>query len=222
MEEKNNKKIGALIILLIIAIIAMIAMGIFIYKLNNDKKAEIQKNAELQAEVDSLNETLTDLQGKIDTISETINPSNTSSKDGAELSEDFIKTQFKNAWTIFKKSYDIFEYDNNDTIDIPVEGQSYTWKYYKITNYDEIVDKYISSSFSNLVDSMELVISDNNNYYLMDSAEGTPLDKIDEVKNINQSNNKVSCIVKVDTQEYEFELINENGSWKISKFNLSK
>ena len=78
MEEKN-KKISISTILLIIAIIAMIVMGVFIYKLNNDKKAEVQKSTELQGQVADLNNTLSELQGKINTISETIN-NNTSNE----------------------------------------------------------------------------------------------------------------------------------------------
>ncbi len=70
MEEK--KKIGISTILLIIAIIALAVMGAFIYKLNNDKKLEVQKNIELQGKVADLNNTINELQGKIDTISETI------------------------------------------------------------------------------------------------------------------------------------------------------
>ena len=73
MEEKNATKISLSTFFLILAIIAIIVMGIFIYKLNNDKTAEIQKSTELQAQVDSLNGTVSDLQGKINNISETIN-----------------------------------------------------------------------------------------------------------------------------------------------------
>ena len=78
MEEKN-KKISISTILLIIAIIAMIVMGVLIYKINNDKKAEVQKSTELQGQVADLNNTLSELQGKINTISETIN-NNTSNE----------------------------------------------------------------------------------------------------------------------------------------------
>ena len=38
---------------LVIAIIAIIIMGVYIYKLNNDKVAEIQKSTELQKQVNS-------------------------------------------------------------------------------------------------------------------------------------------------------------------------
>lgn len=73
MEEKNSAKISLSTFFLILAIIAIIVMGIFIYKLNNDKTAEVQKSTELQTQVNNLNGTIDDLQGKIDTISKTIN-----------------------------------------------------------------------------------------------------------------------------------------------------
>lgn len=72
MEEKNVTKISLSTFFLILAIIAIIVMGVFIYKLNNDKTAEIQKSTELQAQVNSLNGTVSDLQGKINTISDTV------------------------------------------------------------------------------------------------------------------------------------------------------
>ena len=75
MEEKNVTKISLSTFFLILAIIAIIVMGIFIYKLNNDKTAEIQKSTELQSQVNSLNGTVSDLQGKINKVSETINSS---------------------------------------------------------------------------------------------------------------------------------------------------
>ena len=78
MEEKNATKISLSTFFLILAIIAIIVMGIFIYKLNNDKTAEIQKSTELQSQVNSLNGTVSDLQGKINNISETINSNNSS------------------------------------------------------------------------------------------------------------------------------------------------
>lgn len=76
MEEKNTTKISLSTFFLILAIIAILVMGIFIYRLNNDKTAEIQKSTELQAQVNRSNGTINDLQGKIDNISKTINSSN--------------------------------------------------------------------------------------------------------------------------------------------------
>ena len=76
MEEKNVTKISLSTFFLILAIIAIIVMGIYIYKLNNDKLTDIQKSSELHAQADSLNGTVSNLQRKIDTISENINSNN--------------------------------------------------------------------------------------------------------------------------------------------------
>ena len=75
MKERNAAKISLSALFLIFAILVIIVMGVYIYKLNNDKKLEIQKSAELQAQVTTLNGTVSDLQGKIDSISNTINSS---------------------------------------------------------------------------------------------------------------------------------------------------
>lgn len=73
MEEKKVTKISLSTFFLILAIIAIIVIGIFIYKLNNDKTVEIQKSTELQAKVNSLNRTVSKLQKKINKVSETVN-----------------------------------------------------------------------------------------------------------------------------------------------------
>lgn len=78
MEEKKVTKISLSTFFLILAIIAIIVMGIFIYKLNNDKTVEIQKSTELQAKVNSLNGTVSKLQGKINKVSETPTQANSS------------------------------------------------------------------------------------------------------------------------------------------------
>ena len=96
MEEKNITKISLSTFLLILAIIAIIVMGIFIYKLNNDKTTEIQKSTELQSQVNSLNGTVSDLQGKIDNISATINSNNaTNNEDKTDTSNNNTITDNK-------------------------------------------------------------------------------------------------------------------------------
>lgn len=104
MAEKNVTKISLSTFFLILAIIALVVMGIFIYKLNNDKTEEFQKSTELQSQINSLNGTVSDLQGKINTISETISSSNdsknniisntdNSNSDQTKLSENSMKNQ---------------------------------------------------------------------------------------------------------------------------------
>ena len=73
MEENKQIKISLSNFFLIIAIIVIIIMGIFIYKLNNDKTLETQKSTDLQEQVNSLNGDISNLQEKINTISNTIN-----------------------------------------------------------------------------------------------------------------------------------------------------
>ena len=233
MEKNNEGKINILVLLVFVLLVIIIVMGAFIYKLSIEKKDESGKVSELKSEVETLNNTISGLQGKIDTISETINSKATdadNNMEAAELSEEAIKNEFETAWKIYKKSIDIFKYDANTSIDLPVEGQNYTWKYYKITNYNEIVDKYISSRVNNLVDNIDTIISKNGNYYLMDSTDGTSLNQIDEIKNLEKASDKVSCVVRVHSgntieagdkgteENYEFELVKENNTWKVSKF----
>lgn len=73
MEEKNVTKVNLSTFLLIIAIIVIVIMGVFIYKLNNEKNIETKKSADLQTQVSSLNSIVNNLQSKINTISETVN-----------------------------------------------------------------------------------------------------------------------------------------------------
>ena len=72
MEEKNVTKISLLRFFFILAIIIIIVMGIFIYKLYNEKIEANEKSDELQTQVNNLNETIINLQKKIDNISEAI------------------------------------------------------------------------------------------------------------------------------------------------------
>ena len=108
MEEKNVTKISLSTFFLILAVIAIIVMGIFIYKLNNDKTAETQKSAELQAQVNSLNGTVGELQGKINTISDTV-----SSKDNANTNtvDNTINSKTENQTTtslVNKRLYKLY------------------------------------------------------------------------------------------------------------------
>ena len=92
MEEKNNAKISLSTFFLILAIIAIIVMGIFIYKLNNDKITEIQKSTELQSKISTLETQNNNLNGMINTLQEKkINNSNeTTNTAVSEKSEENI------------------------------------------------------------------------------------------------------------------------------------
>ncbi len=118
MEEKNATKISLSTFLLILAIITIIVMGIFIYKLNNDKTIEIQKSTELQAQVNSLNGTVSDLQGKINSISETIN----SSKDSKNNNINNINNSNSNSDEIESTENSIRNQNKNNSIEF-IEGK---------------------------------------------------------------------------------------------------
>ncbi len=99
MEDKKTTKISLSTFFLILAIIAIILMGVYIYKLNNDKTAEIQKSTELKAQVNNLNGTVSQLQGKLDSISNTLvsNTSTTSNNSSKELTETEKQELFNKA-----------------------------------------------------------------------------------------------------------------------------
>ncbi|MBR2290585.1 MAG: hypothetical protein IJ867_08470 [Clostridia bacterium] len=88
MEEKNVTKISLSTFFLILAIIAIVIMGVFIYKLNNEKTIETQKSANLQAQVNNLNGTVSDLNGKINSISNTLNTNNASNTTNSTTNND--------------------------------------------------------------------------------------------------------------------------------------
>ena len=101
MEEKNVTKISLSTFFLFFLIIAIIVMGIYTYKLNNDKSTEIQKSTELQSQVNSLTSTVSDLQGKIDKVSETVNSNSsagntTTNNNSTSFTDEQVKTALAN------------------------------------------------------------------------------------------------------------------------------
>ena len=97
MEEKNEAKIRISTLLLILAIIAIAVMAAVIYKTTMDKAAEVQKAEELQEQVDSLNETISDLRGKMDNISEIIDSTNSENKTNTSNNEAAQNTANSNS-----------------------------------------------------------------------------------------------------------------------------
>lgn len=95
MEEKKVIKISLSTFFLIIAIIAIIVMGVFIYKLNNEKSTEIEKSAELQEKVNILNNTVNSLQSKINTVSETISNDKATNIVNLDINGDQVQALYK-------------------------------------------------------------------------------------------------------------------------------
>ena len=124
MEEKNVTKISLSTFLLIIAIIAIIIMGVFIYKLNNEKTIEAQKSADLQAQVNSLNNTVNSLQGKINTISDTV-----SSKDNANTNntttDNTINNKTENSTTTSSVNKRLYKLYSNQRYILLMDDNAY-------------------------------------------------------------------------------------------------
>lgn len=173
MEEKNVTKISLSTFFLILAIIAIIVMGIFIYKLNNDKTAEIQKSTELQLKVNSLNGTVSDLQGKINNISETINSSgnatnsensnntNATSSKNKTLEEANVTNNVNKTGLIGETTYEIENSATNhlDGFDVILEDSKV---YFKLTNKEKIKSYSITDSTINRVENKKEEITGFN------------------------------------------------------------
>lgn len=179
MEEKN-KKISISTILLIISIIALIVMGVFIYKLNNDKNAEIQKSTELQAKVADLNTTVSELQGKINSISETINSNNlneiqnnsnevqnTSNKSSNDNSKDY-EDIILNGTYAFPNSDVSYSFSKNGeaTFDTNPASSSGT---YKTTGKNSVEAHYTQSEvFNDETNKNEIIDIDKYEHFFVD------------------------------------------------------
>lgn len=74
-EEMKGKKISASVVLLIIALIVIVVMGVFMFKLFNDKKAATDEVAKLNNQVNTLQDSVNSLRGTIDNVSNAINNS---------------------------------------------------------------------------------------------------------------------------------------------------
>ena len=85
--EKKVTKLNLSTLFLILAILVIIVMSIFMFKLYNEKMTEVNKSAELQSQVNILNEKLTNLQEKINKISETVNENSTTQPNSSNNTE---------------------------------------------------------------------------------------------------------------------------------------
>ena len=91
MEEKKTIKISLSTFFLIIAIIIICIMGYFLFKMNSDKLAETDRTAELQSEVNTVNENRTNKIAETisnnETISHTQQNEGTSNSNASEYNK---------------------------------------------------------------------------------------------------------------------------------------
>lgn len=169
MEEKNAAKISLSTFLLIIAIIAIVIMGVFIYKLNNEKNIETQKSANLQAQVNSLNGTVSDLNEKINSISNTLNTTNNDNNANAinEENETSIAGKYISENTSLELyTNGIFKYVYSEDIEQGTMG-NYIIKDNKVTlinwfNTGNDVGLHVTKGEKTLTINSDNSITDNN------------------------------------------------------------
>ncbi len=140
MEEKNATKISLSTFFLIIAIIVIIVMGIFIYKLNNDKAAEIQKSTELQSQVNSLNKTISDLQEKINNGLKTTNDLQEKIDNISNIINTNEKKEDDNTQQNTSVSYIVLEVEDTEALDLEYKNK-------------KITDKQLIDSLMKIIDS---------------------------------------------------------------------
>ena len=61
MKENENGSINIMSLLLFIALVIIVIMGVFMFKISNEKDIEVKKSEALQAEVDTLKNNVNDL-----------------------------------------------------------------------------------------------------------------------------------------------------------------
>ena len=129
MEEKKATTISLSTFLLILAIIIIVIMGVFIFKLSNEKTAETEKVANLNNEISSLQGTVNQLQGKIDNISNTINSNtsttNTSSNVTNSNAIENSTTSTEKAKTSNKEVYKRVKTEGLDKTDLEYYNEKY-------------------------------------------------------------------------------------------------
>lgn len=236
MEEKNATKISLSTYFLVIAMFAIVVMGAFIYKLNNDKNTEIKKSANLQAQVNSLNGTVNDLQGKINTISETVNSNNstkTSSTNNNNNNNPFTNEQVKEAFQKYLDLTDLIVNSPEDflrQINLKIDNNNkeakkngYKKTTIKYTDFKNALLNYVTNTCyeSNFEQSI-FIEEDGYLCFLPDVGATGHNYKVENITpNNNNSYNAKVISTPSDTVEsnYEFGIENNNGKCVIDYCN---
>ena len=233
MEEKNVTKISLSTFFLILAIIAIIVMGVFIYKLNNEKAAEIQKSTELQSQVNSLNRTVNDLQGKITSISETIssNESNMTNNNSKDINTTTTTLSETEALDILKAKFDIIEkiYFSPDNFFNVTAGE-------EIKDFDKTILKYGTENLLKEVkNNLPMCINfENGKYYFLEGGGAREYVGFDKFENIRITNSTIAPTLKTKQSTFngndwvsandkssEFILVKNGNDWLIDTMNSS-
>lgn len=231
MEDKKVIKISLSTFFLFLAIIVIVVMGIFMYKLYNEKSIETEKSSELQTQVNILNGTINNLQGKIDSISNALNSNttninNTSTENNTNtsLSENealtILKEKFKIAEKIWLDAQDFFQLNNDE----------------EIKNFDKTI---LSYGTENLLKEIKNnlpwgIRMENNKYYITQCGGAREYNGFDGFENIKITDSSITATLKTKQTTYngsdwvstadktsEFKLVKKDNNWLIDEFNSS-
>lgn len=229
MEEKKKNKIGLSTYLLVLAVLIIAVMAVFIYmqKVNANREIEGLKN-----DTEELKSTVIELQGKLDNISNIASTSNDTEKNTSiSFTDDQVKECLSNYFDfkitmgdeILKKltqkgllNYN--ESENKETVRGGEQENLITMKV-KFSDYKNAMLNYVSESEFNKT-FKDYYKVDNNEYLYYETGIGGP-SIIPTVKSINKKDDK-SYTAKVEfvtegaldpaeNEEYSFTIKNYNG-----------
>lgn len=245
MEEKQGRKINLLTFFFILVIIVM---GIFIFKLYNEKTEQTKKASELQAHVNSLNGTLSDLQEKIDNTSETINSNNsthnstenttttnTSNNNAISFTDEQIKITLSNYLELYAHARcDALLHNlekkgklNYDSSKDNILNDGTVITSIKFSDYKNAMLNYVSESEFEKHWTSSLHFNKNSNGYLTKAQGGGGLrvytvNSITKADNLTYSAKTTATLVDLDNskedENFTFTITSYNGNCVIDSF----
>ena len=230
-------KAGSVAIGICLLVIAVLLGGIvyFFYNSNIEKNNLQAKINELETTIKEKDNKVSELENKISKVYDVVNDEEKVLTE--EDAKKLIKEKYELAIDLFlgSEKFEIIS-DTNDSrvVKEKVEGQNYESYYYPITNYDEIVNKYLSSNIKSYFEEKNsMIITKDEKKYTTDGGVGfISYDEINEIKNLNITNEKITCTVKIkcvdiddkfkEYRESDFSIIKDGDTWLIEKFDYDK
>lgn len=233
MEEKQVTKINLLTFFFILVIIVM---GIFIFKLYNEKTEETKNASELQTQVNNLNETVRNLQEKIDNTSETINSNNstenttttnTSNNNAISFTDEQVKITLSNYLELHAHAgcdallHNLKEKGklNYDSSKDNIQNDGTVITSIKFSDYKNAMLNYVSESEFEKNWTSSLYFNKNSNGYLTKVQGGGGLrvytiNSITKTDNSTYSAKTTATLVDLDNSQE-----NENFTFTITSYN---
>lgn len=223
MEEKKQMKISLSGLFLIIAIIAIVIMGFFIFKLSKEKANESAKVTDLNKQISNLENNINLLQNKMDNISNIVNSNTSSNESNANMTESNAKKLVEEK---LKLTLELMSLKG----DFKIEKDEIN-NLYPVVNYEEVCNKYMTPSFEKYFRNEiwnQYQWKDGQLYMLPAGGVNHEIAKIEFI-DIKVDKDKISSTLKTDiiatdvegqdkrNYNCDFEIINENDSWKINK-----